>query len=126
MFHEWHRLGVDMFLGPVLGTGVNVPSSVRARRSSQSGSLPREGPGHNVLPEGAPSQEQHVGLQPCDRAAAQVTADMASRRIRAGLGAPVLGPLPGWSAVLCSTEGGPQEQPRQPLSAFYYRLVGKD
>lgn len=20
-FHEWHRLGVDMFLGPVFGTG---------------------------------------------------------------------------------------------------------
>lgn len=72
------------FWAPSLEQGVNVPSSGRAHRSSQSGSLPREGHGHSVLPQRAPGQEQHVGLQPCDRAAAQVTADMASRRIRAG------------------------------------------
>ena len=74
-------LGLTCFWAPSLEQGVNVPSSSRARRSSQSGSLPREGHGHSVLPEGATSQEEHVGLQPCDRAAAQVTADMASRRI---------------------------------------------
>lgn len=79
-------LGLTCFWAPSLEQGVYVPSSGRARRSSQSGSLPREGHGHSVLPEGAPSQEQHVGLQPCDRAAAQVTADMASRRICAGPG----------------------------------------
>ena len=77
-------LGLTCFWAPSLEQGVNVPSSSRARRSSQSGSLPREGHGHSVLPEGATSQEEHVGLQPCDRAAAQVTADMASRRICAG------------------------------------------
>lgn len=42
--------------------------------------LPREVQGHNVLPAGAPSQKQHVGLQPCDRAPAQVTADTAPER----------------------------------------------
>lgn len=77
-------LGLTCSWAPSLEQGVNVPSSSRACRASQSGSLPREGRGHSVLPKGAPSQEEHVGLQPCDRAAAQVTADMASRRIRAG------------------------------------------
>lgn len=77
-------LGLTCFWAPSLEQGVNVPSSGRAHRSLQSGSLPREGHGHSVLPQRAPGQEQHVGLQPCDRAAAQVTADMASRRIRAG------------------------------------------
>lgn len=73
-------LGGDMFLGPVLGTGVMVPSSGRSGRFLQSGCLPREVHGHNVLPKGAPSQEWLSGLQPCDSAAAQVTADMGPER----------------------------------------------
>ena len=79
-FHEWHRLGADMFLGPVLGTGVMVPSSGRSGRFLQSGCLPSDVHGHNVLPEGAPSRERISGLQPCDSAAAQVTADTGPER----------------------------------------------
>lgn len=110
-------LGLTCFWAPSLEQGVNVPSSSRARRSSQSGSLPREGHGHSVLPKRAPSQEEHVGLRPCDRAAAQVTADMASRRICARASP--------WVGHRAGQQRGPQEQPRQLLVHFITVWLGK-
>lgn len=55
-----------------------------------------------------PSQESQVGLQPCGSAAAQVTCcHGAQEGFRAGpLGAPALGPLPGYGPPCSAAHKG--------------------
>lgn len=90
-------------------------------------SLPREKTDTVFFPGGTPGQNS-TGLQPCDRAAAQVTARHGLRRICAGsAGAPGPGALLGWvpGHVVTGQREAPRKYPASPLSVLD-TSVGKD